>query len=195
LRGSFNLKQLQHDRDMHRGQFEFLESTKVFYFYLKKIFLNFRNLETFISKKNELEDLQQEEQELMCKLAVIEKAKNDANKLFEEKHKFLKNEKKEVQSVHEKLAAAEKELSVKDLEYDRQLASQTNGNHIENLPVKHQQKVGELENLQSTFIDLENKIDELHSKQIQKTTDVCSINIFYNETYLSFEFGSNLNID
>lgn len=142
-----------------------------------------------------MEDLQQEEQELMCKLAVIEKAKNDANKLFEEKHKFLKNEKKEVQSIHEKLAAAEKELSVKDLEYDRQLASQTNGNHIENLPVKHQQKVGELENLQSTFIDLENKIDELHSKQIQKTTDVCSINIFYNETYLSFEFGSNLNID
>ena len=110
---------------------------------------------------------------MMCKLAVNEKAINDANRLYEDKHTKLKAEKKEVQSINEKLSIANKELALKDAEYDKQLALQTNGNQIENLPVKHTQKVQELDSLQNTFIEIENKIDEVHSKQIQKTTEVC----------------------
>ena len=123
--------------------------------------------------------MQQEEQERMCKLAEAEKRANEYDRAFDEKFKFVKSEKKELIALREKLANAEKELASKDAEYDKQLAIQSTGNQMENLPVKHAQKVQELDSLQNTFIDIENKIDELHSKQIQKTSEVGTNFYFY----------------
>jgi hypothetical protein len=113
-----------------------------------------------------------EKQTIDCKLNLNGRAINSAKELFEEKCKKIEAEKKEVKLLNERLSVAEKELALKDAEYDKQIALQTNGNQIENLPVKHSQKVQELDSLQNTFIELENKVDEVHSKQIQKITEV-----------------------
>ena len=116
--------------------------------------------------------MNQEIEDLMCKLAEKEKVNQAAIINNNEKHKYAKCQKKEVTTLKEKLALAEKELAIKDAEYDKQLQLQSSSGVIENLPVKHSQKVQELDSLQNTFIDLETKIDGLHSKQILKTTEV-----------------------
>lgn len=78
-------------------------------------------------------------------------------------------EKKEICVLKEKLANSEKEIAIKDSEYDKQLAS---GKQIDNLPTRHAQKLQELESLQNIYVELETKTDELHMKLIQKTQEV-----------------------
>ncbi len=88
---------------------------------------------------------------------------------YEERVKRTKNEKNDTKVLKDKLKQAEKEIAIKDIEYDKQLAS---GNQMDNLPIKHVQKVQELENAQNVFVELENKKDELHMKIMQKTQEV-----------------------
>ena len=115
----------------------------------------------------------QEGQELTLKLEAVEKSCSESTRKFEEKLKFAKGEKIQVNSLKEKLDASEKELAIKDSEYDKQLKIQRGGNNvIENLPVKHSQLVQELDTLQNSFLELENKVGDLYFNQIQKTTEV-----------------------
>ena len=87
----------------------------------------------------------------------------------EERMKGNKMQKKETCMIKEKLINSEKEIAIKDIEYDKQLAS---GKQIDNLPTRHAQKLKELESLHNIYVDLETKTDELHMKLMQKSEEV-----------------------
>jgi hypothetical protein len=90
----------------------------------------------------------QDEQELLRIIAEDEKGLNKDKNEFDELCKIIKADSKDVRSLKEKLKQAEEEIFIKDSEYDKQLSS---GNQLDNLPVKHAQKVQELENLQVLY--------------------------------------------
>ncbi len=117
--------------------------------------------------------MQQEESEMQRILSEEERQFTKEKSECEERVKRTKNEKNDVKVLKEKLKQAEKEIAIKDIEYDKQLAS---GNQMDNLPIKHAQKVQELENAQNVFVELENKKDELHMKIMQKTQEVILFN-------------------
>lgn len=79
---------------------------------------------------------------------------------------ILKNE---CASLKEKVDIMERDVAVKEAQYDRQLAS---GKQLGNLPVKHSQTVKDLENLQNILSEIENEKDELYIVLNQKSLEV-----------------------
>ena len=63
----------------------------------------------------------------------------------------------------------EQELALKDIEYDKQLAS---GKKMDNLVNRHAQKVQQLDNLQNTYVDLGNQKEDLQKKLLKKSAVV-----------------------
>jgi hypothetical protein len=116
-----------------------------------------------------LEDCLNEEKDLERQLEEEEKLFTGKKTELEELVKTNKMDKKEICMLKDKLTNAEKEIAIKDGEYDKQLAS---GKQIDNLPTRHAQKLQELESLQNIYVELETKTDELHMKLLQKTQEV-----------------------
>lgn len=79
---------------------------------------------------------------------------------------ILKNE---CANLKDKVNLMEREVAVKEAQYDRQLST---GKQLGNLPVKHSQTVKDLENLQNMLSEIESEKDELYIVLNQKSLEV-----------------------
>lgn len=127
--------------------------------------------------QNEFEELLEEEEKLKNLIEQEESEIAKAAKELDERLKRIPILKNNVKNLKEKLDISEREIAVKDAQYDKQLSS---GKQMDNLPIKHAQKAQEVESLQNALIDLENKKDDLHMAILRKTEEVRRIlmNIF-----------------
>jgi uncharacterized protein YlbG (UPF0298 family) len=169
MRGSVNLKQLEVEYNANKAKFNLLDS-----------------------QKNELEDLLQETEEKKLKQSVLDKEIETMKKQYEEELKSFKTEKKELISIREKLDAEEAVLASIEAAYDKQMAMNSVDTQMDNLPERHAQKLRELDSLQNRYIDLTNHIGELHSKQIQKTTQIKDAISLANEIVSKLVISSSL---
>lgn len=89
------------------------------------------------------------------------------------------------------LMQMEEEIKLKDATYDKQLES---GKKVENLQNRHSQKAKELESLQTTFVDLEEKKDQLQMELMNKTQEVKDVIGGINDMVKKIMLSSSLDI-
>lgn len=169
LRGNVSLKNLEHENNQLRKQFEYLDANK-----------------------NELDELLQEEQDLIRQCQEAEKEYQKTRGRLEDRGKQNKLHRDEIKASKEKLAQAEAEMAMKDAQYDKQLAS---GKQMDNLPVKFSQKEQELENLQNVFVELDQKKDSLHSKIMQRVQEIEKMIQSVNDLTTQIKLASSLPLD
>ena len=88
---------------------------------------------------------------------------------LEEIKKRVAAKKERREENRERLKKMEEEISVKDKEYEKQLAS---GKKLDNLVTRHAQKSQQLDSLQNTYLSLCDQKDDLQSQVIRRTDDV-----------------------
>ena len=134
-----------------------------------------KKLAYVIEIKESFENAVKEERDFMNGANENEKKLKKLKEEGEERKKKIKAKRHDNVEVKSTLANMEAEVAVKDAEYDKQLAS---GKKVENLQNRHSQKAKELEALQTAFVDLEEKKDELQMQLMNKTQEVCSLVVF-----------------
>ncbi len=99
-----------------------------------------------------------------------------------------------IQTTTEKntLNQMEEELALKDIEYDKQLAS---GKKMDNLVNRHAQKVQQLDNLQNTYVELGNQKEDLQKKLLKKSGEVAEKISGMNDLVNKIKLSSSVSIN
>lgn len=126
-------------------------------------------LEKALQVKKDYEDAVREEQNLINR--VKEKEQRSAARKVErdEREKRIMIKKQNQLELKKQLIKKEEEINVQDEIYDKQVKS---GAKMDNLQNKHAQKNKELDALQTIFVDLENKRDEIQMQIMNRTMEV-----------------------
>lgn len=151
-----------------------------------------KKLQYVLEVKEGFENSLKEERELINIVNEHEKKVKKMREENEERKKRIKLKKQSNAELRQTLANMEAEIAIKDVEYDKQLAS---GKKVENLQNRHSQKAKELEALQTAFVDLEEKKDELQMQLMNKTQEVKLAIAGINEMVNKIKLSSCLEID
>ncbi len=123
-----------------------------------------------IEIKESYENAVKEERDLMNVISENEKKLTKMKEESEERKKRIKAKRQKNVGLKVNLAKNEADIVIKDAVYEEQLATVEK---VKNLQKRHSQKAKELDALQTAFVDLEEKKDELQMQLMNKTQEVC----------------------
>ena len=129
-----------------------------------------KNLAYAIEIKESYENAVKEERDLMNVISENEKKLTKMKEESEERKKRIKAKRQKNVGLKVNLAKNEADIVIKDAVYEEQLATVEK---VKNLQKRHSQKAKELDALQTAFVDLEEKKDELQMQLMNKTQEVC----------------------
>jgi hypothetical protein len=135
-----------------------------------------------IEIKESYENAVKEERDLMNVISENEKKLTKMKEESEERKKRIKDKRQKNVGLKVNLAKNEADIVIKDAVYEEQLATVEK---VKNLQKRHSQKAKELDALQTAFVDLEEKKDELQMQLMNKTQEVC---VYFFFTLLKVEF-------
>ena len=116
-----------------------------------------------------MENLTQEELDVINEFNEYDASITNLKETEEETIRSIKIDRNDLIGLKEKAEKLEFEMNAKEKLYNDQIKIDKN---IRNIQIKHVQKVQELEKLQNTFFELENKKDEAHCKLAQRSQEV-----------------------
>ena len=141
-----------------------------------------KNLAYAIEIKESYENAVKEERDLMNVISENEKKLTKMKEESEERKKRIKAKRQKNVGLKVNLAKNEADIVIKDAVYEEQLATVEK---VKNLQKRHSQKAKELDALQTAFVDLEEKKDELQMQLMNKTQEVC---VYFFFTLFKVEF-------
>ncbi len=150
-----------------------------------------KKLKYVLDMKEGFENTIKEERELINTTNENERLLVTAQSEAEDKKKLVKNLRAQNVEMKASLAKMEAEIGVKEAEYDKQLNS---GKKVENLQNRHFQRAKELESLQTIFVDLEEKKDELQMQLMNKTQEVKDVIASINDMVKKITLNSSVDI-
>ncbi len=150
-----------------------------------------KKLKYVLDMKEGFENAIKEERELINTANENERLLAAAHSENADKKKLIKNLRLQNNEMKTQLAKMEAEISAKEVEYDNQLNS---GKKVENLQNRHFQRAKELESLQTVFVDLEEKKDELQMQLMNKTQEVKEVIASINDMVKKITLNSSVDI-
>lgn len=144
-----------------------------------------------LEKQERFENTIKEELDLKNKLTENEKLLETTRKETEEKRKKLKLLRAKAGKLRGSLKEDTVDIKSKEIQYDKQLKS---GMQVQSLQNRSLQKAKELESLQITFVDLEEKKDELQMLLMNKTQEVKDVIKGINDKVKEITLNSSLDI-
>ena len=128
-----------------------------------------KKLNHLIEVKESFEIFMKEERELIETVNESTRRSTTFQTESEERNKRLKLKKQKNAELKAILKKMEEEAAIKEAHHDRQM---NKGQKVTNLHNRHSQKGKELESLQTIFVDLEEKKDEIQMQLMNKTLEV-----------------------